>query len=110
MRCDFCNSYVIGARGHRGECPSCLAYNAAVAAQKTAATAIAKAFDHRATGAWLNEYGVVARLRGKHIQIASADIAAPFVALTTAARQVKFPHGHCWDSGDGVSADVRAGK
>lgn len=100
-RCDFCNCYVIP----NGECPSCLAYNAAVAAQKTAASAIAKAFDYRATDAWLNECGVFARLRGKVVQIASADIAAPFVALTGAARAVQFPNGHCWDGGTAKKAE-----
>ena len=95
-RCDFCGSPVIS----NGECPSCLAYNAAVAAQKVAAMEIARAFNARAQRAWLNEHGVFAWVRGKAVQVALADIAAPFVALTGAARKVKFPHGHCWDSGD----------
>ena len=47
----------------------------------------------------MNEYGVFAWLRGKAVQIASPEIAAPFVALTSAARAVSFPLGHCWQSG-----------
>jgi hypothetical protein len=91
-RCDFCNSPM------RGECPSCLAYNASVAAQQAAAKEIALAYDANAKDAYLNQYGVFARVKGIMRQVGSKEIAAPFVALTGAAREVKFPEGHCLEA------------
>ena len=73
-----------------GECPSCAVYNAAVRAQHAAAHAIAKEFSPHCRRAWLNEHGVFAWLHGKARQVASPEVAAPFVALTTAARMVTF--------------------
>ena len=88
-RCDFCSSPVIP----NGECPSCELYNAAVRAQKAAAMSIAKSINPRATGAYLNEYGVLAWVNGQCVFIAGPKVSAPFVALTAATRLVVFESG-----------------
>lgn len=82
-QCD-CGRRVSG----RDTCPSCDLYNAAVHAQKAAAQRIAKDFDHRARDAWLNEHGVFAWIGASTAQVGTREQAAPFVALTGAARRV----------------------
>jgi hypothetical protein len=82
-RCELCGYEVT-----RALCPSCELYNAAVAAQNAAAKAIARARQPHAINAFLNEHGVFAYLDGGCIQLATAEEAAPFAALTTAARVV----------------------
>lgn len=81
--CDCGRSYL-----RNGTCPSCELYNAAVMAQQTAANHIAKAYHLSATGAWLNEHGVFADIKGIKRQVGTPEQAAPFVALTSAARRV----------------------
>lgn len=76
------------AYARNGTCPSCELYNAAVEAQQVAAQRIARAFHKRAIGAWLNEHGVFADINGIKRQVGSPEQAAPFVALTGAARRV----------------------
>ena len=91
MRCEFCG----GAEfekipGERREvCSSCELYNTAVAAQKAAAHDLATRRYPGAVGAWLNEYGIFAHVGDQAIQVGSPEEAAPFVALTDAARRVK---------------------
>lgn len=70
-------------------CPSCDLYNAAVRAQQAAAKEIASAYHVRAKDAWLNQYGVFADIDGIKRQIGTPEQAAPFAALTAAARKVK---------------------
>lgn len=48
-----------------------------------------------ATGAWLNQFGIFAWVDGVVRQLGTKAEAAPFVALTTAARDVKVH----WDEG-----------
>ena len=67
-------------------CPSCVLYNAAVAAQKAAADSVAREQNPNAKDAWLNEHGIFAFVDGVATQVADARAAAPFVALTAAAR------------------------
>lgn len=81
--CDCGHSY-----SRNGTCPSCELYNAAVHAQQAAADHIAKSFHRKATGAWLNEHGAFADIKGIKRQVGSPEQAAPFVALTGAARRV----------------------
>lgn len=84
-RCEFCTVYF---DAKRETCPSCALYDAAVQAQHVAATAIAHRQYARASGAWLNEYGVFADINGIKMQVGTPEEAAPFVALTGAARRV----------------------
>jgi hypothetical protein len=84
MICESCNTELF-----RGVCPSCDLYDAAVAAQRAAAEWIARSKNPRAERAWLNQYGVFAFVDGVAAQLASAEEAAPFAALTTQARQVR---------------------
>lgn len=90
MRCSFCNSEKDG-----GSCPACFLYNGAVAAQKAAATEIALQRNQTARDAWLNEYGIFARVDTEAgpvtIQLGSEEEAAPFVYLTGAIRRIKSP-------------------
>jgi hypothetical protein len=101
MRCEYDNTHMVEVKVGRRlmlECPSCNLYNAAVHAQKAAAEHIAKTADSTATGAWLNEYGVFAWVDCKDsghpdvkrvcTQLGTPEEAAPFAALTGAARQV----------------------
>jgi hypothetical protein len=69
-------------------CPSCLLYNAAVAAQHAAAKQIANDHVPPAKDAWLNEHGVFGWVGGVCKQIGTKQMAAPFVALTGQARRV----------------------
>ena len=70
-------------------CRSCQTYYAAVAAQQAAAVALATTRRESATGAWLNEHGVFAWVDGIVMQLGTKAEAAPFVALTSIARDVK---------------------
>lgn len=72
----------------REVCPSCELYNAAVDAQRRAATAIAKSRRPTATDAWINPHGVFAWVGGIAMQVGTAEEAAPFAELTTRARVV----------------------
>jgi hypothetical protein len=114
MRCEHCNTDMIPLPVKKGrrpwyECPSCLLYNAAVAAQKAAAAVIAKEIDPTATDAWLNEHVVFAWINGPDgrrvcDQVGTKEEAAPFAALTGSTRKVtKF-----WKTRD-VTADARSG-
>jgi hypothetical protein len=85
-RCEFCSCVLLA----NGDCRSCNLYNAAVVAQQAAALHIAKTVEPRASRAWLNEYGVFAWVRGKAVRVGTSEQAAPFVALTSAARRVTF--------------------
>ena len=71
-------------------CPSCDLYNAAVNAQQVAAFRIAQSRFPRVeeSEAWLNEHGVFAYVDGIARQVGTEEEAAPFVALTGAARKV----------------------
>jgi len=91
MRCEFCDGSVFERiPGERREvCSSCELYNTAVAAQKAAANDLATRRYSGAEDAWLNEYGIFARVDGKAIRVGSPEEAAPFVALTEAARRVR---------------------
>lgn len=73
---------------HGKQCPSCELYNAAVAAQRAAAADIATERNPKAESAWLNEHGIFAFVDGATVQLGTPEEAAPFVALTTAARGV----------------------
>lgn len=84
MRCSGCGHQVVNRR-----CDSCNLYNAAVAAQRAAASAIAKAIQPDARGAYLNEYGVFAWVGDRLMQLGTPEQAAPFASLTTAARATK---------------------
>ena len=94
-RCE-CGSKV--ATGNR--CPSCVLYNAAVEAQKAAASYLAKEFHPRASRAWMNEHGVFAWLNGHTMQVAGPKVSAPFERAITASRRVAFPSGTCWIEGE----------
>lgn len=85
-RCEYDGETVVD-----GYCPSCELYNAAVHAQQTAAQHIATQKAPEARDAWLNEYGVFARVGDVTMQLGSAEEAAPFSALTGEARRVKGP-------------------
>lgn len=91
-RCD-CGYDLVRDQGRPGRkhlvCRSCQTYNAAVAAQKAAAMAIATDRRSNAQGAWLNEHGIFAWVGGVVLQLGTKAEAAPFVALTTLAREVK---------------------
>lgn len=103
-RCDCGYEMVRERKGSRClVCRSCEAYNAAVAAQQSAATAFAKARRPEAEGAWLNEYGIGAFVDGVAMFLGTAEEAAPFVALTSAARDV----ARHWDEGDLPEKDRR---
>jgi hypothetical protein len=83
MRCEIC-----GTELQAGECLSCQLYNAAVRAQKAAAKSIAR--DRGAEPSHLNETGVYGWRDGQCMLIATAEEAAPFAALTTRARAVRY--------------------
>lgn len=85
INCEFCTVYY---DPERETCPSCALYDAAVRAQQVAAQNIACRQHSRATRAWLNEYGVFAFIDGISMQVGTPEEAAPFVALTSAARRV----------------------
>ncbi len=102
MRCDFCGHLIVASR----PCPSCILYNAAVAAEKAAAESLAKAFDWRAKDAWLNQFGVFAFVNGKTVQVAGPKVAAPFDRLERQMRRLRFPDGVCWHR----QPRARAGK
>lgn len=97
MMCEHCGGHMPSeAKDRHGEgtgCVSCDLYNAAVTAQHAAAKRIASDFgaDKNGQGAWLNEHGVFAYVKGRSVQVAPAEHAAPFVALTTAARAAARP-------------------
>jgi len=82
-RCDFCNTTL-----RADACPSCELYNAAVDAQRAAANRIARDYHPNAKDAWLNRYGVFAWIDGVTRQVGTPEQAAPFDALTGAARKV----------------------
>lgn len=86
---------------HSRLCYSCEAHNAAVAAQKAAAEAFAKARcrGHVPGSAWLNNFGAFTdngKQRG--IQVASAQEVKPFTDLTSSARAAAKAQ-HAADSG-----------
>jgi hypothetical protein len=91
MYCEFCggSEFEKIPSERREVCSSCELYNTAVAAQKAAAHDLATRRYPDAKDAWLNEHGVFARVDGIAIQLGSPEEAAPFVALTAAARRVK---------------------
>lgn len=78
----------------RDRCVCCERYNAAVAAQGAAALALAQArCTGKVTRAWLNEHGVFAEVRGRTLQIGTAEEAAPFHELTFEAVYVPTAEG-----------------
>ncbi len=88
-RCDYCSTWLVKLAATRDwHCPSCELYNAAVAGMKAAADSIARSRRPTAKDAWLNEYGIFARVDGVTMQLGTPAESAPFVALTGAARQV----------------------
>ena len=90
-KCGNCMTAILRTKSKRRRryCPSCEMYNAAVEAQQRAAQALAKVHDCDVNGrAWLNEYGVFAYRDGVCVQIGTPEMAAPFVALTSAALRV----------------------
>lgn len=101
-RCEMCGTNVPAG----ADCPACELYNDAVRAQKRAAQSFAKRFSRYARRAWLNEHGIFAFIHGKAVQIGRREEAAPFVALTTAARRVtKFWSIDGSDAGASPCAD-----
>lgn len=91
-RCDFCGTPLREPSEARrvDRCPSCELYNAAVDAQQAAAKSIAEDRYPKAERAWLNSHGIYAFVDGKAIEVGTAEEAAPFAALTTAARKVSY--------------------
>ncbi len=74
---------------NKGErCPSCVLYNAAITAINAAASEIATAYDSRARDAWMNDHGIFAWIGDVTAQVGTPEQAAPFVAITSAARRV----------------------
>jgi cytochrome c peroxidase len=84
--CEGCGAEMVN---YSNACPSCELYNVAVDAQRLAAQRIATQKRRGAKDAWLNKTGVYAYVNGTAFQVGSAEEAAPFVALTAAARAVK---------------------
>lgn len=82
--CIHCGERLAGGAYCRG----CALYNAAVDAQRAAAESFARAIDHRAKDAWLNEYGIFAWVDGVVHEFAGSTEVAPFAALTSAALAV----------------------
>ena len=82
--CDFCGTDLIDNR-----CPSCDLYNAAVSAIQAAAQRIVRnrGGDPKEP-CWVNEYGIFGWRDGKCVQMGTPEEAAPFEALTSAARKV----------------------
>ena len=84
IRCEGCGT----AHPRKERCPSCDLYNAAVTAQNAAALEIARNYHPHARDAWLNEHGIFAWIDGVTVQVGSKEQAAPFTAMTSAARRV----------------------
>lgn len=91
-RCDFCGTTLREPSRPRvdDKCPSCELYNGAVAAQQAAAKSISEDRFPGSERPWLNQYGIFAFLNGRTIEVGTAEEAAPFAALTTAARKVSY--------------------
>ena len=84
MKCEHDGTAL--SKGER--CPSCTLYNAAVTAINAAAQEIASSYDRTARDAWMNDHGIFAWIGGVTAMVGTPEQAAPFCALTSAARKV----------------------
>lgn len=89
MRCENCGGELTKVARHFECMKACALYNAGVAAQGAAAKDIALQRFPGSTDAYLNEYGIWARVAEVMTMVGLPEEAAPFVELTSAALRVR---------------------